>query len=56
MFPVFYCRDEETGVAATRRAFSAVTTEQKMDSDDSDDDGGFSDTEEIEEYEVSLQC
>jgi len=44
-------RDEETGVAATRRAFSAVTTEQKMDSDDSDDDGGFSDTEEIEEYE-----
>lgn len=44
-------RDEETGVAATRRAFSAAVPDQRMDSD-SDDEEGFSDGEEqAEEFE-----
>jgi essential nuclear protein 1 len=44
------CRDEETGVAATRRAFTAVTSEKRMDSDsDNEEDGGYSDTEEHHE-------
>ncbi|XP_024393638.1 bystin [Physcomitrium patens] len=44
-------RDEETGVAATRRAFTAAIPDQRMDSD-SDDDDGFSDGEEqTEEFE-----
>ncbi|CAM6010490.1 unnamed protein product [Sphagnum balticum] len=43
-------RDEETGVAATRRAFTAVTSEKRMDSDsDNEEDGGYSDTEEHHE-------
>lgn len=48
------CRDEETGVAATRRAFTAVTSEKRMDSDsDNEEDGGYSDTEEHhEEFDV----
>jgi len=47
-------RDEETGVAATRRAFTAAVPDQRMDSDSDNDDDGFSDGEEqAEEFEVS---
>lgn len=31
-------RDEETGAAATRRAFSAAAPDQRMDSDSDDND------------------
>ncbi|KAG0570469.1 hypothetical protein M758_6G158300 [Ceratodon purpureus] len=45
-------RDEETGVAATRRAFTAVVPDQRMDSDSDNDEDGFSDGEDIpEEFE-----
>jgi hypothetical protein len=50
-------RDEETGVAATRRAFSTVVTQKtvsfEMESDDEEGEGGFCDTEAPpEEFEV----
>lgn len=46
-------RDEETGVAATRRAFTAVVPDQRMDSDSDNDEDGFSDAEDqAEEFEV----
>lgn len=45
-------RDEETGVAATRRAFTAVVPDQRMDSDSDNDEDGFSDAEDqAEEFE-----
>lgn len=45
-------RDEETGVAATRRAFTAVVTDQRMDSDSDDGEEGYSDAEDLpEEFE-----
>lgn len=56
---VWFCelRDEETGVAAARRAFNDVTVEKqiaKEDSDDEDDEGGYSDNEYAEEeFEVT---
>lgn len=36
------CRDEETGVAAVRSAFSSIHND--FSSEDEDEDGGFSDS------------
>jgi len=48
-------RDEETGVAATRRAFTAAVPDKRMDSDSDNDEDGFSDGEDqAEEFEVGF--
>jgi len=50
----FSFRDEETGLASAKKAFSLVVEEAKSDSDEDDFDG-FSETQsQYEEYEVSM--